>query len=200
MISWQRPGRHIILASNSPRRKTILAQMGFSFTTVTPRPINESAYIDARNLPVSLRRLAKAKADSAAALHPGALVLGADTVVVQGKSVLGKPAGRSEARTMLTALSGRRHSVLTSVALVCRDAAFSATIFACTDVFFRKIGIDEIEAYLRHDEYRDKAGSYAIQGRAMVFVEKIDGCYYNVVGLPVSRTIGLFKKYVRSLE
>jgi septum formation protein len=70
---------------------------------------------------------------------------------------------------------------------------------ACTDVFFRKVPIDEIEAYLACGEYRDKAGAYAIQGRAMTFVEKISGCYYNVVGLPVSETIGMFVKYVRSL-
>jgi septum formation protein len=100
---------------------------------------------------------------------------------------------------MLVALAGSRHRVYTGVALTCKDGAFSTTAMACTDVFFRKVSIDEIEAYLECGEYRDKAGAYAIQGRAMTFVKKISGCYYNVVGLPVSETIGLFDKYVRSL-
>jgi septum formation protein len=200
MNSWHHPGRPVILASRSPRRKAILSQMGFTFTTVDPAPIDENAYIDAGNLPLSLRRLAKAKADPVAAAHPRALVLGADTVVAQGKRVFGKPADRNEAKEMLSALSGSRHRVYTGVALVCKARAFSATASCCTDVFFRKLNVDEIEAYLALDEYRDKAGSYAIQGSAMVFIEKIHGCYYNVVGLPVAGTIGLFNRYVRSPE
>jgi len=170
--------------------------MGFTFKTVNPAPIDENAYIDSGNLPASLRRLAKAKADSVAAAHPQALVLGADTVVVRENKVLGKPADRKKAYTMLKALSGSRHRVYTGIALVCKTCSFSATALACTDVFFRKLQIDEIEQYLSLDEGLDKAGSYAIQGRAMVFIDRLCGCYYNVVGLPVARTIGLFKKYV----
>jgi len=198
MINWKHPGRAIILASKSPRRKAILAQMGFTFKVVAPPAINEESYIDANSLPASLARLAKAKALAVAEMYPGSLVLGADTVVVQGTMVLGKPASRENARAMLNALSGSRHRVHTGVALVCKACAFSATASACTDVFFRKAGIDEIEAYLALDEHRDKAGSYAIQGRAMAFVERINGCYYNVVGLPVAKTIGLFRRYVRT--
>ena len=199
MISWQHPGRPIILASQSPRRKTILAQMGFTFKTITPPSIDETAFLDAGDLPASLRKLAKAKAMAVAKRHPEALVLGADTVVVKGKKILGKPKCRDEARAMLVALAGSRHRVYTGVALTCKDDTFSTTAMACTDVFFRKVSIDEIEAYLACGEYRDKAGAYAIQGRAMTFVEKISGCYYNVVGLPVSETIGVFNKYVSSL-
>lgn len=199
MITWQHPGRHIILASQSPRRKEILAQMGFTFETIAPTPIDETAFIDASRLSVSLRNLAKAKALSVADRNPEALVLGADTVVVQGKKVLGKPADRNEARRMLKALANSRHRVYTGVALVCKERAFSATAAACTYVFFRTMPIDEIEAYLALGEYRDKAGAYAIQGHAMAFVEKIIGCYYNVIGLPVAVTIGLFKRHIRSL-
>jgi septum formation protein len=199
MISWQHPGRPIILASQSPRRKEILAQMGFSFKTIVPPPIDEAAFLDAGDLPASLRKLAKAKAMAVAGQHPEALVLGADTVVVKGKKILGKPKNRDEALDMLVALAGSRHRVYTGVALTCKGCIFSTTAMACTDVFFRKVPIDEIEAYLACGEYRDKAGAYAIQGRAMTFVEKISGCYYNVVGLPVSETIGMFVKYVRSL-
>lgn len=200
MNTWQHPGRAVILASKSPRRKAIMAQMGFIFKTVAPAQIDEAAYINTEALPASLKKLAKAKADSVAAAYPQALVLGADTVVVQGRRTLGKPANRAEARAMLTALSGSRHVVVTGIALVCKARAFSAAASACTDVFFRKIDIDEIEPYLALDEYRDKAGSYAIQGRAMAFVDRISGCYYNVVGLPVAKVIGLFEGYVRSLE
>jgi len=199
MITWQHPGRPIILASQSPRRKAILAQMGFTFKTIVPPPIDEEAFLDAGDLPASLRKLAKAKAMAVAGNYPEALVLGADTVVVKGKKILGKPANRREALAMLVSLAGSRHRVYTGVALACSSSAFSITAVACTDVFFRKVTIDEIEAYLACGEYRDKAGAYAIQGWAMTFVEKIYGCYYNVVGLPVSETIGMFKKYITSL-
>lgn len=198
MISWQQPGRPVILASQSPRRKTILAQMGFTFKTIVPPPIDEAAFLDAGDLPASLQGLAKAKAMAVAERCASALVLGADTVVVRGKRILGKPANRDEARAMLGALAGSRHRVYTGVALVCKDFAFSATAMACTDVFFRQVPVDEIEAYLAFGEYRGKAGAYAIQGRAMTFVEKINGCYYNVVGLPVSETVALFKRYIGS--
>ncbi len=200
MISWQHPGRPVILASGSPRRKAILSQMGFTFETIVPPVLDEASLLDAGNLSVSLQELAKIKALRIAEQRPEALVLGADTVVVQGKRILGKPAGPDEARSMLAALAGSRHRVFTGIALVCKERLFYTTAIACTDVFFRKISIDEIEAYLALDEYRDKAGAYAIQGHAMRFVEKINGCYYNVVGLPVSKTIRMFADFIRSQE
>jgi septum formation protein len=172
--------------------------MGFTFRTASPAPIDEDAYINTGDIQASLKALAKAKADSVAAAHPQALVLGADTVVVQGKRVLGKPRSREKARAMLEALSGSRHRVYTGIALVCKACAFSATASACTDVFFRKMHVDEIEEYLELQEHLDKAGSYAIQGRAMIFVDRVHGCFFNVVGLPVAKTIGLFMSYVRT--
>jgi septum formation protein len=195
MLSWQQPGPPILLASQSPRRKLILDQMGFSFSVVAPASINEAAFIDPQDLEQSLRKLALAKAATVADLHPGSLVLGADTVVVKDSVVLGKPADAVEAARMLSMLSNAKHRVLTGVALVCRERSFSATAVASTDVFFRGITAAEIDDYLKHDEYRDKAGAYAIQGKALVFIGKIDGCYYNVVGLPVAETITLFKNY-----
>jgi len=174
--------------------------MGFTFETIAPARIDEAAYMDVGYFATSIRNCAKAKALSVADRRPEALVLGADTVVVQGRKILGKPANRDEACAMLTALVNSRHRVYTGVALVCKGSAFSATALACTDVFFNDRTVDEIEAYVRLGEYHDKAGAYAIQGRAMTFVEKINGCYYNVVGLPVSKTIGVFTKYIRSLE
>jgi septum formation protein len=200
MLTWQNPGRPLILASQSPRRKEILTNMGLKFTIVSPAAIDENAFIDRKDLRASLERLARAKAESVADAHPGALVLGADTVVVKDDHVLGKPANRTEAGTMLELLSGARHQVLTGVALVCRSESFIASVVACTDVFFRTITGEEIDAYLCHGEYRDKAGAYAIQGRAMIFIERIAGCYYNVVGLPVSETISLLSAHLRGRE
>ena len=200
MLTWQNPGRPLVLASQSPRRKEILTNMGLTFTTVAPAELDEASYIDARNLGASLESLALAKAQTVASRNPGALVLGADTVVVKDDQVLGKPADRAEAAAMLKTLSGACHQVLTGVALVCRCESFIASAVACTDVFFRTIPGAEIDDYLCHDEYRDKAGAYAIQGRAMIFVERIAGCYYNVVGLPVSETISLLSARLRGRE
>jgi septum formation protein len=200
MISWHQPGRPVLLASQSPRRKEILGQMGFTFEIAASAGINEAAFIDPQNLAGSLQELAAAKARTASGLHPQALVLGADTVVVKEHHVLGKPSSREEAHTMMTALSNARHTVMTAVALLCEACSFKRTALACTDVFFRALSNDEIEAYLDHGEYKDKAGAYAIQGRAMIFIDKINGCYYNVVGLPVAETIQLFKDYCTTVR
>jgi septum formation protein len=198
MITWQKPGRPVILASQSPRRREILVQMGIEFEAVTPAPIDESSFIDPANLEPSLRGLAAEKARSIAAQHPDALVLGADTVVIDNCKVLGKPSDRTEAKNMLRSLSGKPHRVITAVALLCTSAAFHRTALASTDVFFRSISDEEIDTYLDCGEYRDKAGAYAIQGRAMIFIDTINGCFYNVVGLPVAQTYKLFCDFIHS--
>ncbi|MBN1128467.1 MAG: septum formation protein Maf [Chitinispirillaceae bacterium] len=195
MTAWQNLRRPVILASQSPRRREILAQMGVSFQVIVPADLDEARYIDPADLVGSLQKLALAKTAGIAERHVDALVLGADTVVVKDGRVLGKPVDRREARAMLESLSGSIHQVMTGVALVCAAETFSASAVACTDVFFRKLTGDDIEAYLALCEYRDKAGAYAIQGKAMVFIEKITGCYYNVVGLPVAETISLFSEF-----
>jgi septum formation protein len=198
MNSWQQPGTPLILASQSPRRRQILTQMGFTFDTLRPGTIDEASFIEPLNLEESLQKLAMAKASTVADRFPGSLVLGADTIVVKGTSVLGKPAHAAEAAEMLRSLSGSKHRVITGVALVCREQSFLTTAVAATDVFFREITKDEIDDYLKNDEYSDKAGAYAIQGRALIFISGINGCYYNVVGLPVSETISLFRNYASS--
>ena len=178
----------------------ILTQMGVEFETIAPDPIDESSYIDGGNLEKSICALAVMKAQSVAVRYPAALVVGADTVVVKGTCVFGKPADRGDARSMLVTLANARHTVVTGIALLCAECAFSHAAAAATEVFFREIAPDEIDSYLETGEYRDKAGAYAIQGRAMAFVDKIMGCYYNVVGLPVSETIYAFKDYLRTQE
>lgn len=195
MIKWQNPGRRIILASGSPRRQQILLQMGFSFETIPPPTIEERQYIEPTNLEGSVQKLASLKAGIVSGNYPESLVLGADTIVVKDREVLGKPRDRQDAFRMLKGLSGRSHEVITGIALRCKETGFYKSGFSSTKVFFRKIGDEEIDAYLSNDEYRDKAGAYAIQGKALIFVDRIEGCYYNVVGLPVSNTISLFKEF-----
>jgi septum formation protein len=195
MTVIQMLSRPLILASGSPRRKEILEKMGYTFSVITGEEIDEQSLIDADNLERSLENLALAKARSVAETHPEALVLSADTIVVQERHILGKPDNREHAAEMLRSLSGVRHSVITAVALSCSGESFYRAITALTHVFFRDLSSDEIRRYLEGSEPYDKAGAYGIQGAAMVFVDKIEGCFYNVVGLPVSRTIDLFKAF-----
>jgi len=198
MTAWNKPGRPLILASASPRRKDILARMGFTFTVVKPLIGDEQRFFNGRGIGAAVRALALAKARSIAGRSPGALVFAGDTVVCVGKRVMGKPKSREDARRMIAALSGKTHEVYSGVALVCPECGFEKAGSARTKVTFRRLGRDEIDAYLADEtEYRDKAGAYAIQGKAMRFIDKIDGCFYNVVGLPVAETLRLFKLYAR---
>ena len=169
--------------------------MDVTFTTANPCIGDESAFLRKEDLCGSLQTLACAKASSVAEENVTALVLGADTIVALGSSVLGKPQNESDARSMLTALSGKTHVVYTGVALVCKESGFVYSEYAATTVTFRSLAKEEIESYLACSEWIDKAGAYAIQGNALVFVDRIDGCYYNVVGLPISATIRCFTEY-----
>jgi len=173
-----------VLASGSPRRREILAAMGFEFETV-------SVNVDERRLgdeaaDEMVLRLAIAKAEAA---RQGEIVLGADTVVVLGERVLGKPLHEKDAVDMLLALSGRTHTVLTGVAL--KTSTRTQTKLSSTEVRFREIGRDEAHRYWQSGEPADKAGSYGIQGIGGMFVESISGSYSGVMGLPVFETVEL---------
>jgi septum formation protein len=175
----------LIVASASPRRKELFASTGLAFTT-------QSAEIEERMNPGepasdAVRRLALEKALSVARMHPQAYVIGADTAVVAMGRVLGKPAGVMDARSMLVLLSGRTHRVLTGVAVVCEQEVIRESWTQCTQVCFRRLRCQTIEAYIACREPLDKAGAYGIQGRAGAFVERIEGSYTNVVGLPMER-------------
>ena len=174
--------------------------MGLSFNVIPGEHLDENAFINAGDISGSLERLAIAKASGVATQYPSAAVLAADTIVVCDNRVLGKPTGRSEARRMLETLSGRLHRVVTGVALMCREFDFCQSTVAVTGVYFRDLPRDEIEWYLDSGEAFDKAGAYGIQGKAMIFVDKIEGCFYNVVGLPVTGTIDLFKAFTARKE
>jgi septum formation protein len=197
---WNKLDRPLVLASSSPRRKDILGRMGLTFEVREPAVESEQAVLATTAFSLAVADLALAKARSVEWETPESLVLSGDTIVCLGNKLMGKPAGRDEARRMLRDLSGKAHTVHTGVALVCAECRFAEKTAASTTVHFRHISADEIEAYLTGDEYADKAGAYAIQGAALTFVDKIDGCFYNVVGLPVAETIRLFTLYERRKE
>lgn len=171
----------LVLASQSPRRAEILRSAGIPFQ-VRVAHIDESALPD--EPPVAyVRRLAERKALAVAAA-PEETVLAADTTVVVEGEMLGKPADAADARRMLALLAGRRHEVITGIAL--RRASATICDHAVTAVWFEPMSAAEIADYVASGEPMDKAGGYAIQGRASKFIGRIEGCYFNVVGLPVS--------------
>jgi len=189
----------LILASNSPRRQELLRNAGYTFE-VRPSSVREER--SAAESPQDyVRRLAAEKALSAAGeAAAGSLVIGADTEVVVDSTVLGKPAGAADAARMLRALSGRSHEVITGVCLVEAPDRIHAVQHATTQVWFRPLDEAEIGAYVATGEPFDKAGAYAIQGRASRFVTRIEGCYFNVVGLPVALVDAMLKPFAAAPE
>ena len=177
------------LASASPRRKEILEALGLTFSAGGV-DIDETP-LAAESAEAMVLRLAQAKAGVVDG-HATQIVLGADTVVVLGNDVFGKPEGCEQALEMLQRLSGRTHQVLTGVAVASEFGI--RTALSATEVRFREIGPDEAVAYWQSGEPRDKAGAYAIQGRGGVFVESITGSYSGVVGLPVFETAELLRE------
>ena len=172
----------LILASQSPRRRDLLGQMGLEFTVISPQ-IDEDAFTDPD--PVALvKTLSREKALAVAKDRAAdALVIAADTVVVLDGQTLGKPRDRAEAKAMLAALSGRSHQVCTGVTVCRGDRA--DTRAEVTQVTFRSLSLEEIRRYADTGEPMDKAGAYGIQGLGALLVEGIRGDYFNVVGLPV---------------
>ena len=180
----------LYLASTSPRRRDILQTLGVEFTVVAVD--TDETPIDGESPEDLVLRLATAKAEAAAgAATDAGIVLAADTVVVLGDRVLGKPRNCDDAVEMLLALSGQTHSVLTGVAL--RTADGTRAVLSATDVRFREIVQDEATAYWQSGEPCDKAGAYGIQGLGGMFVEAINGSYSGVMGLPVFETVELLK-------
>ncbi|HZR66058.1 MAG TPA: Maf family protein [Terriglobales bacterium] len=174
----------IVLASASPRRQELLREMGIEFV-VKPANIPEIRFPD--ELPRGFaERMAreKARAVQATDAPESAVVLGADTIVVIENIVLGKPIDKRDAAHMLRLLSGRKHQVITGVALLVRD--FEDVRSESTDVYFSEICEEDIREYVDSGEPMDKAGAYAIQGQASRWISRIDGDYSNVVGLPVA--------------
>ena len=174
----------IILASSSPRRKELLTQIGLSFT-VYPADVDESI-LEGERPEAYASRLALDKARAAAERAGDGIVIAADTIVVVNGSVLGKPADATDARRMLHLLSGKEHSVVTGLAVFDASTGRSIVRTSVTKVVFRDLSQREIDAYVATGEPLDKAGAYGIQERGALLVERIEGCYSNVVGLPLS--------------
>jgi septum formation protein len=174
----------LILASNSPRRRELLRNAGFQFD-VRPSGIEENR-LPGESPEDFARRLARDKAlDVARQSNPASLVLGADTVVAINGEILEKPVDANDARRMLRTLSGHTHRVITGVCLVRAPEAVLAWSHETTLVTFRTLTEEEIGSYVESGEPFDKAGGYGIQGLASRFVPRIEGCYFNVVGLPI---------------
>ena len=177
----------LVLASASPRRRALLDEAGLAFD-VGEDDVDER--VVAGEMPEAyVRRLALEKARAGLAQHPASVVLGADTTVVIDGEILGKPVDDADAHRMLEQLSGRSHQVLTGVAIAWREGGRVA--IDRTTVWFKALSPSDIAQYVATGEPRDKAGAYAIQGLASRFIERIDGSYSNVVGLPVAVVLQL---------
>jgi septum formation protein len=185
----------LILASQSPRRRQLLERLGLAFRVV-PSPAEE-VVPEGESPDVVVQTLARQKAAPVADAHPDALTLAADTVVVHRGTILGKPADDAEARRMLGTLSGGAHTVYTGMALHCPARELAVTVAEATRVTFGTLTNDEIEAYVASGSPMDKAGAYGIQDdTGALFVTRIDGDYYNVVGLPLRRLYVLLREHV----
>ena len=180
----------LILASASPRRAALLSQIGLTYD-VHPSDAVEPPLHAYANKPANevTQELALLKASSVAQHYDNGLVIGADTLVALAGELLGKPADDAEALAMLTSLSNTRHKVVTGVAFIDASSGRKHVWSETTQVYFRKLQNAEITAYIASGEPSDKAGAYAIQERGAAFVKRIEGCYFNVVGLPLASLI-----------
>ena len=174
----------LILASNSPRRKELMRQIGLDFR-VDPADVDESVLPDESPEGYAVR-VALDKARVAAARSGTGIVIAADTIVVLDDEILGKPADPGDAERMLKLLSGNVHRVITGLAVMDAASGKALTRTSITRVWFRSLALQEIISYVATGEPLDKAGAYGIQERGALLVDKIEGCYFNVVGLPLS--------------
>ncbi len=185
--------RQIVLASASPRRRELLGSLGFDFVVENSGVPEETG--PAESPAESAVRLARQKAEAVASRFPDALVLGADTIVVVGQEILGKPLDTDDARRMLRLLRNRWHFVITGLALTTSREGKRAARFVETGVRMTDYSDGEIEDYVSSGEPLDKAGSYAIQGLGGRLVARIEGCYTNVVGLPVCEVAEMLREF-----
>lgn len=184
------PHPHVILASQSPRRRELLKLVGIAHE-VRPADIDETW--NAGELPVPhAERLAREKAHAIAVREPGAVVIAADTIVVLDGEILGKPRDGAEARSTIRRLSGRTHTVCTAMAVARGGQTVSAV--ETVQVTFRELGDEEIAAYVRTGEPMDKAGAYGIQGYGATIVDRIEGDYFSVMGLGLRRLVALLEQ------
>ena len=175
----------IILASQSPRRAEILRMIGVSFK-VESSNIHEEINQKIKQNEIAIN-ISKAKAEAISHKYPNDIIIGADTIVVFNEKIFGKPKDINESKKMLKALSGNSHKVITGVTIMNKNLGVLKTFSETTEVFVQKIPTKKIEYYINNFNTIDKAGSYGIQEWFSVWIKKINGCYYNVMGLPVSK-------------
>lgn len=185
--------QNIILASTSPRRKELLEKTGLPFTIVA------SNYEEDMTLALAphdlAKHLSKGKADAVAPDHQDSIIIAADTFIVFGDKILGKPHTSEKAKEMLAMLSGKTHSIITGFTIIDTKTKKTTSCTTETKVHFRKLTADEIDAYVATGEPLDKAGAYGIQGLGSELVDKIEGSFSNVVGLPVEEVMVVLKDF-----
>ena len=184
-MTKRRTESKLILASASPRRGEILNRLGIRFH-VCPSSMPEPPRKPRETPAVYAVRAARLKAEEVALRQRSGLVLGADAIVVLGNTILGKPSCRAEARNMLRSLSGRWHEVISGICLFRCSPRRVCSASGLSRVHFRRLSRAEIDWYLNTGEYHDKAGAYGAQGYASLFIDRIEGCYFNIVGLPIA--------------
>lgn len=184
----------IILASNSPRRKSLLKLIDLPFKVISSS-VHEDFNIDLKPIEFA-RHYANLKALDVADSNPDSLVIGADTIVVLDDEIIGKPIDVKDSKAMLRKLSGRTHTVVTGVSLVWKENNIEDTFHEKTKVTFQKLSDEQIQYYVDNYHPLDKAGSYGIQDWFAVCVKKIDGCFYNVMGMPLSKFYQHFTKII----
>lgn len=185
--------KQIILASTSPRRKEILEMTGLSFIT------EASSYEEDMTLSLNNEELAKTlslgKAEAVAKNHTNTIVIGSDTFVTFEGKRLGKPHTPEKAKEMLQMLSSKKHTVFTGLAIIDTDTKKTISEAILAAVFFREMSEAEIDGYIRTGEPLDKAGAYAVQGKGAMFIEKIDGDFFSIMGLPLSRLVERLEEF-----
>ena len=188
--------REIVLASSSPRRKMLLEQIGLRFTVDSAGDTVESNVGEYQKDPVSfVIKVSFLKASTVASRHPDALIIAADTIGYLKDRIIGKPETSEEAIDILRMLSGRCHTVITGLTILDTRQKKYVSRSVETEVYFRKLTSEEIEAYVKSGEPMDKAGAYAIQGKGAVFIKKICGDFYNVMGMPLYTLAECLKEF-----
>ncbi|WP_448820867.1 Maf family protein [Cetobacterium sp.] len=190
----------MILASKSPRRKEILAQLGFQLQ-IESKDVEEIS--DKIDIVEQIEEISLKKVMAVAVENPKEFVVGADTVVVIDGKVLGKPKDKEDAKKMLKSLSGRSHEVITAYTLINLEKNIEITESVKSVVYFKQISDKEIEWYIKSEEAMDKAGAYGIQGLGSIFVDKIDGDFFAIMGFPINhfiKTLNDLKIPIESLD
>ena len=183
----------LVLASSSPRREELLEQLDLNFTIV-PSKIEEDKFYNL-SPEILVKQLASAKAEAVAELVEDTIVIAADTIVVYKDEILGKPDNTDDARKMLNKLKGSKHRVLSGLVVLSTIENEMLVDYDETEVFMRNLDENEINGYINSGEPFDKAGAYGIQGLGGIFIEKIRGSYYTVVGLPIHKLAVMLKKF-----